>query len=317
MRKSILFFFCFIIVGTNVFCNDVAEHKKKFIDQLMQDFSKKNDPNYDIKRVLLTISCNDCDEIPKVEHAGEYIQNSEGLCQIMHNGIVVIKGCYYGEKSSWMDDIIYALKGHHEPQEEKVFYEVLKYIPSEAVMLELGSYWAYYSLWFAKQIPHAKNYLIEPSAERLKIGQRNFNLNSCSGNFYQAFVGIKGDSQVDFTNVPLIGIDDFLAREHIEHLNILHADIQGAELLMLKSCVKSIKSKKIDYFFISTHGDIHNQCLQFFKKHGLEILVEHSYFESVSCDGLIVAKRQDVAGPKDIQITKIKPKKQKMKFFRN
>lgn len=41
----------------------------------------------------------------------------------MHNGVKVIAGGYYG---SWMTEIIRLLQGHHEPQEERVFYENIK-----------------------------------------------------------------------------------------------------------------------------------------------------------------------------------------------
>ncbi len=34
--------------------------------------------------------------------------------------------------------------------EERLFGEVLEWMPSGAVMVELGAYWAYYSTWFAR-----------------------------------------------------------------------------------------------------------------------------------------------------------------------
>ena len=48
-------------------------------------------------------------------------------------------------------------------------------------MIELGSYWAYYSLWFASQVKDAQNYLIEPDPRRLEIGRKNFELNNKIG----------------------------------------------------------------------------------------------------------------------------------------
>jgi hypothetical protein len=56
-------------------------------------------------------------------------------------------------------EIVKRLWGHHEPQEEKVFHEVLKQIRPGGVMIELGAYWGYYSLWFHKNIVRATNYL--------------------------------------------------------------------------------------------------------------------------------------------------------------
>ena len=45
--------------------------------------------------------------------------------QLMHNGSRKIILNSYSD-TQWLTDVIYGLKGHHEPQEEKCFYEVLK-----------------------------------------------------------------------------------------------------------------------------------------------------------------------------------------------
>ena len=56
-----------------------------------------------------------------------------------------------------MTNIIEILKGHHEPQEEFAFFQVLEQLrrnPSpwgNPRMIELGSFWAYYSMWFLKE----------------------------------------------------------------------------------------------------------------------------------------------------------------------
>jgi hypothetical protein len=68
-------------------------------------------------RVELSVSCRDCDSLPKVDGAGECFGDKQQF-QRMHNGVVVHRGSYHGE---WMTKIISTLHGHHEPQEEKVF----------------------------------------------------------------------------------------------------------------------------------------------------------------------------------------------------
>ena len=126
-------------------------------------------PNWDQQaRILLTVGCDDADYIPKHQDAGKVFENEETPYQMMHNGIKVVKDGY----CPWMTDLIYGLKGHHESQEEKVFYEVLKHIPAGGVMIELGSFWAYYSLWFAKEVPNAINYMIEPDPSRYALGEK-------------------------------------------------------------------------------------------------------------------------------------------------
>ncbi len=280
---------------------EMQEHKRKSKERMSSNPRNLHDKTYQMQRALLTISGSDTDYIPKVAGAGEIFTDGIIPYQLMHNGIKIVLHSYYD--TQWLTDVIYGLKGHHEPQEEKCFYEVLKYMPDNATMIELGSYWAYYSLWFASQIKNANNYLIEPDPRRLEVGRKNFELNNKTGFFQRGFVGKMTDDEPDISGTELISIDNFMEHENIKHINILHADIQGAETEMLETTIKHIDN--IDYFFISTHGDRHHlPCLQFFKNHQFTILAEHSAAESYSGDGLIVAKRKGVAGPDTISIQK-------------
>jgi len=87
-------------------------------------------------RIEMTMRCRDADCVPKAHNAGAVITEPDGTrVQIMHNGIKVLAGGYYGD---WMQDLITRCKGHHEPQEEVVFHEILKYIQPTATMIELG-----------------------------------------------------------------------------------------------------------------------------------------------------------------------------------
>ena len=261
------------------------------------------------KRVLTTICCDDCAHLPKVENAGQVVQtdNTEQY-QLMHNGIKIVKDCYYG---AWMTTLIQLSHGHHEPQEEKAFFEVLKHLPPNAVMIELGSYWGFYSMWFQQEIPGARNFLIEPDPKNIEIGKRNFALNNMHGNFTQAMLAEKSESETLFTDwdynkhtVPAVCIDDFARQHNIDFIHILHSDIQGAEIDMLKGCSRLIAEKKIGYFFISTHRGVHEACLALLKNADLEILVSVTREQSFSADGLIVAKLKGIPGPTHINITK-------------
>lgn len=282
--------------------DEIQAHKTQCTINMKSNPSNLNDRSYQMPRALFTIAGEDADCIPKIIGAGEIFNDGTTTYQLMHNGIKIILNSYYD--AQWLTDVILGLKGHHEPQEEKCFYEVLKYMPDNATMIELGSYWAYYSLWFSSQVKDAKNYLIEPDPKRLEIGKQNFQLNNKTGKFQRAFVGIVKDREPDISGAQWLSIDDFIDNEGIQHVNILHADIQGAESEMLQTTVRHLE--KIDYFFISTHQfqEDHLPCLSFFKKHGFIILAEHSCRESCSGDGLIVAKRPGVAGPDSISIKK-------------
>ena len=78
---------------------------------------------YDKKdRINLTISCKDCDRIPKVSNAGKVISENGQDFQVMHNGLKVLSGIYGGDG---VREIINKLNGHHEPQEELIFHHLL------------------------------------------------------------------------------------------------------------------------------------------------------------------------------------------------
>src|SRR5262249_33912775 len=101
------------------------------------------------RRVRMTLECGDTDAIPKASGAGGVFTGAGSRYQLMHNGVRVIEGCYGGR---WTTEIIRLLQGHHEPQEEKAFHAVLPLVRPGGVMLELGSFWGYYSLWFHRQV---------------------------------------------------------------------------------------------------------------------------------------------------------------------
>lgn len=204
----------------------------------------------------------------------------------MHNGLKIIKDCYCGE---WMTELIKKCKGHHEPQEEVAFSRVIEKIKEGGVMIEVGSSWSYYSMWFNQKVRNANNYMIDVDEINLNLGIENFRINEMRGNF---FIG----------KIPELNISDFITSNNIGFVDILHVDIQGWEYHLLEQ-IENI-FEKIGYIFISTHTDknnsgkdwgspkefLHESCLQFLKDKKLVILCEHDMNESYSHDGLIVAK---------------------------
>lgn len=230
-------------------------------------------------RIENSLSSTDNAFIPRVRHAGS-IKNGT---QIMHNGLRIRLGSYYGPEYSQM---LIKNKGVHEPQEERVFQEVLKTLPSEAVMIEMGAFWSFYSMWFNKSISHARNFMIEPDDFNLGQGKRNFRLNGLQGEFIQAFVG---NTTSAINGVPAIRIDDFIKSKSLEFIHVLHSDIQGYEFEMLLGASKSIDENKIGYVFISTHSnDVHYKCLNFLLEKCFKIVASADLNETYSEDGLIV-----------------------------
>ncbi|MBI3236650.1 MAG: FkbM family methyltransferase, partial [Chlamydiales bacterium] len=281
---------------------DLPEYKQQFLGRIFTDPSRLADRSYPFDRVLKTIRADDVDEIPKETGAGKVFEEGGVRYQLMHNGVKVIEHSYY---AAWMTDVIEGLKGHHEPQEEKAFYQVLRHIPAGGTIVELGSYWCYYSLWFLKAVPDAAAWLIEPIPSSMELGKRHFMLNGQQGHFTLGYIPMDVNDTWNFPNARRIEIDRFLQENHIEHVDILHSDIQGAEYHMLLSCRESLKNQIIDYFFVSTHSDqIHQMCRDWLLSYGYCILAEHTMGESCSVDGLIVAKSPKIAFPDKIEIKK-------------
>lgn len=250
-----------------------------------------------LERIKLASSCSDCDYIPKVFNAGKVELDENGKeYQIMHNGIKTYIDSHYGDFNV---EIIASLKGHHEPQEEKVFFEILKLLKPGATMVELGAFWGYYSLWFKKSVDNSMVYLVEPMEQMLQFGVKNFELNNFEANFSQFAIGSNFVETMDFTHwdgvkhkISQINVDLFFEKNDISTCDILHADIQGFEFEMLKGALKSLRNKNINYIFISTHSNpIHYKCIQFLKKFDYKILAEHNLTESFASDGLIVATK--------------------------
>ena len=263
------------------------------------------------RRIELTVACHDCHEIPKVPGAGDVFPYAGTTVQRMHNGVMVLAGGYHG---SWMMEIIKRLKGHHEPQEEKAFHAVMGTLGNAEMIVELGAFWSYYSLWFLQEFPNAQAVLVEPDPYNLEIGQKNFQLNNRVGTFFQAAVDgqssdpLPFDCESDGQSRPIsrLSVDDLVSELEASRIDVLFADIQGAETAMLNGIQETVKKGIIRYVFLSTHHhDIsqdyrtHEKCLKKLQELGAQIVVDHTVEESFSGDGLIVAsfeadKRVDI-----------------------
>ena len=232
-------------------------------------------------------SCPDNKFIPRSKNAGAL----NGEFQFMHNGIKIQINGYYGRGYTRM---LVKNKGVHEPQEERVFQEVLKKLPPKSVMIELGSYWAFYSMWFLSKITDGKTYLYEPEHSNLQIGKTNYAENKLEGDFNHAFIG--GVLNLEGTP-PTLTIDYIVKDKQIDFIDILHCDIQGFELDMLNGAIETIKKDMIRYFFISTHSnELHESCLSFLIKYNYIIISEADITNSYSFDGLIAARSPNYEG---------------------
>jgi hypothetical protein len=199
----------------------------------------------------------------------------------LHNGNrVPVTGeySYYEDFSK----ILIINRGVHEPLEEFCFQETLKKITDQKpMMIELGSYWAHYSMWFLKKFPNAECFMVEPNRIALKAGYSNFQTNNFpNGQFILSKVANNG-----------FQIDSFANEKKLKKVSILHCDIQGWELEMLDGANNFLTQQIANYVFLSTHSQkIHEEAKQKLESFGYIIEVS-SDFENhtTSYDGFILA----------------------------
>ena len=200
---------------------------------------------------------------------------SDGLVYLHNGNKVPAFGdfSYYGDFS----DILIINSGVHEPLEEFCFQEIIEKINVEnPYMIELGSYWSHYSMWLKKRYPSSIVNMVESDEHNLLVGQNNFDINKYTGDFINDFVGKSG-----------FKVDDFILDQHV---NILHADIQGYEMEMLLGAEKSLKKNQIDYVFLSSHSqELHYECYHFLESSGYYVLVSSDFDnQTTSFDGFIL-----------------------------
>lgn len=231
--------------------------------------------------------------IPRHPDAGEIIKGH----LVMHNGLIIEPLSYYG--APVLRQLILN-KGVHEPQEERVFNDVLKGMRENATMLELGCFWGFYSMWFNKEVKGAKNYMVDHPVTMQKA-VKNFALNNMKGDFTGAYIGHPQPG----ADIKYISVDQLVKEKGIDFIDILHSDIQGFEYEMLEGVTETIAANKIGYVFISTHSnELHENCKKFLLDKGFELICDANLDESYSEDGLIVVKAPHYKGIAPMQISK-------------
>jgi hypothetical protein len=218
--------------------------------------------------------------IERVPEAGAV----EGNEVFLHNGNRVPvsgDGAYYGRFSS----LLVFNRGVHEPLEEYVFQELLKHLPESPLMIELGAYWAHYSMWLKRVRPQATVIMVEPDGQNLATGHANFVRNGFKGEFIHAAVNSAGWQ-----------LDDFFAARGLAHLDVLHVDIQGAEDELLDGGQQTLGNGQIDYLCVSTHSQaLHQSVAEELTRHRYRIEVSSDYDnDTTAYDGFLFAVRRDL-----------------------
>ena len=203
---------------------------------------------------------------------------------ILHNGNRVAPSgryAYYGKFA----EILVVNRGVHEPLEEFVFQELLNVLPEKPFMIELGAYWAHYSMWLKKLRPEATTIMVEPDSANLEVGRYNFSINGFSGEFINNIVREGG-----------FVVDVFVRDRGIDRIDILHSDIQGHEVQMLNGAKETLSKRIVDYALISTHSEnLHKAVLDILRNAGYRIEVEADFnLTTTSHDGFVFAVRKEI-----------------------
>lgn len=270
------------------------------------------------RRLATTVSCSDADDIPKVEYAGESRDHDGRRVQIMHNGLIVEEGGYYGE---WMTEAIHALRGHHEPQEELVFHRIVERLAEDGgtpAMIEFGSFWTYYGLWFCHALPGSRVVALEPDPHYLEVGRRNAALNGYTDRvaFVAAAIGDQPHQSVAFQaesdgqtyDVVQHDLASLMSVSGLaDRVDLVLADVQGAESVLIERARGDFESGRVRFLIVSTHHHsisdnalTHQQALQKLTDAGGYVIAEHTVGESFSGDGLIAVSFDE--RDKDFQV---------------
>lgn len=277
------------------------------------------------RRVAMTVSCADADGIPKVNDAGKVYEQHGKRVQVMHNGLLVEEGGYYGD---WMTEVIRTLRGHHEPQEERVFDQIVRRLAGESgpsSMIEFGSYWAYYALWFCRAIASGRAIAIEPDPAYLAVGQRNAVLNDLTAvvSFVHGAVGSRPGQLLDFRaesdgcdhQVTQYDLGSVLDTAGLDRVDVVLADVQGAETIILERGKDDFRQGRVRFLIVSTHHHAisgnpltHQQAMELLTELGAHVICEHTVSESFSGDGLIAVSFDERDRDMTVEISRARSK---------
>ena len=193
---------------------------------------------------------------------------------------------------------------------EKYMLQMVKANPNNThTMIELGSNQAYYSLMFhsilKKLGSNPVNILVETNKDHLVRGVDHFSMNGfdvqtkcCSiGNLEKVVEALQiqwplttAEGMTHF-NPNWLTLTDIFKEFNIDHLDVLHCDLDFSELVLFETAEEIFREKKIKYIFLSTHGPLHEPALEFLKNCGYEILLNHDKtLPPVGFDTLIIAR---------------------------
>ena len=97
---------------------------------------------------------------------------------------------------------------------------------------------------------------------------------------------------------PRVDVATLMRERGWSHLDVLHADIRGAETVLMDEIAGLLAEARIGYLLVSTHGPAEQvTCLEALDRANYVLIAEHDRAESYSFDGLVAARAPDRKGP--------------------
>jgi FkbM family methyltransferase len=198
--------------------------------------------------------------------------------------------------------LLHGIPWAEEQVQVDLFVEVMNSLTAEKpCLIELGSSGtdgSAYSLLFEKRFNYnceiintePREYLLKWVREAWK-GKHLVNAklyHGCSG-VIRDVCGVHQGVEFDLSNIPVLRVKTLIEENAIDIVDILHCDIQGAEVDVLKELAEDGIVDRVRYFFISLHNT-QEACLEIFReKYNVQFLFNNPV-EGGCGDGLIVAK---------------------------
>ena len=127
-------------------------------------------------------------------------------------------------------------------------------------MVEIGAFWAYYTIWFLSCCPGARRGVaLEMDPAHIDIGRRNAALNGLDIEFVQGRIGAQDAPPAVFETessglqeMPTFSLVGLLDHVGLNRVDLLLCDAQGGEIGMLSGMKALVEAGRIGIAIIST-----------------------------------------------------------------
>jgi len=173
-------------------------------------------------------------------------------------------------------------------EEYEALMKVFTRIETEnPVMVELGAFWSLWSILFGKQFPKGRIVIVEEKLDpSLRAGLINLNINKLAASVHYARVSkIPGPGKIT--------IEEITKQNQIDHIDVLHMDIQGAEWELRNTINDMLKSGVIKNLVMATHNDQnHEKLVSLFDNDKCKVYESTPRGSSRGADGEIIVGRR-------------------------